>query len=49
MYVHLCSDSGEVKLALVTPDSITSWHTTAFALHPTHGIGILPEPINVRI
>lgn len=30
------------------PDSITSWQTTAFAMHPSDGIGILKEPINVQ-
>lgn len=37
--------SGFVRIPLITPDSITTWKTNVFAVHPMLGISILETPI----
>ena len=44
-----CRSSGKGSLTVTVPDTVSSWQTTAFALHPADGLGVLPQPINVLL
>lgn len=42
------SSNGEAIYTANVPDTITSWITSAFALHDTDGLGVAPEPTKVN-
>ena len=37
---HVCSRSGFVTVNTEVPDTLTTWFTEAYGLHPTTGLGI---------
>ncbi|XP_076468190.1 CD109 antigen-like [Babylonia areolata] len=43
----LIGPSGRVVRKTVVPDTITTWLTSAFAVHPQHGLSVIQEPVKV--
>ncbi|XP_076467680.1 LOW QUALITY PROTEIN: CD109 antigen-like [Babylonia areolata] len=43
----LTGPSGRVVRKTVVPDTITTWLTSAFAVHPQHGLSVIQEPAKV--
>ena len=39
-YLFMCSKSGNKKIAVTVPDTITTWVANGFAMSPVTGLGI---------
>ncbi|XP_055593784.1 thioester-containing protein 1 allele S3-like isoform X1 [Uranotaenia lowii] len=47
--LHNSGSTGVLKINSNAPDSITTWEVSAFSISPQYGLGILEQPLSLKI